>query len=204
MFRTKLVTLTVGIVVVTLASQTQANPITFAGTGLTTDVVVRHDGSDEYVRAGEIFVDYNATRFTAYCVDLDHWMKNKWDATPTPVTGVENGLAAAFLYDTFAGTVKTGVQAAALQIAIWKVVEDPGNSLNLNSGSFRFSGSKDVVDATLGFLTALPKKLKDYTTKSYILSSGTDPRSQNLIVPEPASLVLLASALPVLLIGRRR
>jgi len=56
----------------------------------------------------------------AYSVDLDHWMKDKWDAITAPATTVNGGLAAAYLYDHFAGAVTTDTQGAGLQIAIWK------------------------------------------------------------------------------------
>jgi hypothetical protein len=204
MFKFKNVTVTVGMIVVALASQAWANPISFVGTGLTTDVTVNHNGSDKYVRAGEIFIDYNAIKLTAYCVDLDHWIQNSWDATEAPVTSVNGGLAAAWLYDNFAGSVTTGAQAAGLQIAIWEVVDDFGGSVDLNAGNFRFTATKSVASEAQNYLAALPSTLTGYTTPSFILQSGSDPRSQNLIVPEPASLVLLASALPMLIAGRRR
>jgi hypothetical protein len=204
MFKSNLVSLIVGIVVVTLASQTWANPVSFVNLGHFSSVSLDHNGSTMNVNAGEILIDYNAIRLTAYCVDLDHWLKNSWDANPASVSTVNGGLEAAWLYDHFAGSVTTNAQAAGLQIAIWEVVDDSGSSFSLNDGNFRLTGSATVAAAAQGYLNALPADLSGYTTSSFIVESGINPRSQNLIVPEPACLVLLATALPIMILGRRR
>ena len=57
MFKSNLVTLTVGTIVVALACQAQADPVSFLGTGQTSDVTIYHNGSNMTVRAGEILVD---------------------------------------------------------------------------------------------------------------------------------------------------
>ncbi|HVP13088.1 MAG TPA: PEP-CTERM sorting domain-containing protein [Phycisphaerae bacterium] len=204
MFKSKNITLAVGMTVVALTSQAWANPVTYLGTGLTTDVTITHNGSNMYVRAGEIFIDYSAIKLTAYCVDLDHWVKNAWDATPASVSTINGGLEAAWLYDHFAKSVTTGAEGAALQIAIWEVVDDFGGTPNLSTGNFSFSGAKSVLTSAQSYLNAMPSDLSGYTTPSFIVKSGDVVRSQNLIVPEPAALALLASGLPILLAGRRR
>ena len=204
MLKAKLVALTLGSVVLVLSSQVNADPISFAGTGLTSAVTVKHNGSDLSVLAGEILVDYNSARFTAYCVDLDQPIKSSWDTTVAPVSTVNGGLAAAYLYDHFAGSVPHAAQAARLQIPIWAVVGDFGSTFSLLNGSFGFSGSSGIIAAAQSYLRTLPADLSSYSTTACILRSGESPRSQNLIVPEPASLILLASILPTMLLGRRR
>jgi hypothetical protein len=206
MFKSKLVAFTVGTIVVTLVSQALASPISFAGSGLTMDLTIRHNGPNSLlvVRAGEILVDYDAMRLTAYSIDLNHGIQDKWEATKVPVTSIQGGSAAAYLYDSFAGGVRTAAQAAGLQVAIWEVTEDFRGLPDLNAGNFQFSGARSVVQAARGFLNALPNTLHEYSPRAYVLQSGLNPHSQDLIVPEPASLALLASALPILLIGRRR
>ena len=202
--KSKLTALTLGCVVLALSSQVMADPISFNGTGLASAVTVRHDGSNMSVLAGEILVTFNSVPLTAYCVDLDHWIKNSWDATVAPVTYVDGGLAAAYLYDHFAGTVTTNTQAAGLQIAIWEVVDDFGAARDLAAGSFRYNGGGVIGTAAQNFLNALPADVSGYATTAYVLKSGNCPRSQNLIVPEPAALTLLITALPMVLLGRRR
>jgi hypothetical protein len=204
MFKSKLISLAVGTMVMAMASLAQAGPISLMGTGLGTAVTISHNGSDVQVLAGEIVVDYGASGLTAYCVDLDHDMESNWIALTAPVSTVNGGLAIAYLYDHFASAVTTATQAAGLQIAIWEVLDDFGGSLDLSSGNFRLSGPSPLLTAAQGFIDALPTCVTSYTTPSYILKSGSDPQAQDLIVPEPASLVLLACALPVLLTGLRR
>jgi hypothetical protein len=203
MFKFKLVALAVALVTL-VAGSASANPITFLGTGYASDVTIRHNGSNLSVRAGEILVDFDGTDLTTYCVDLNHWIKNTWDATIVPVTTVNGGLAVAYLYDNFATAVASSIEGAGLQIAIWKIIDDFGGTLSLTDGNFLFTGPPAIVSSAQTYLNALPIDLGGYTTPSYILASGPSPRSQDLIAPEPATLVLFASSLPIILLNRRR
>jgi hypothetical protein len=107
-------------------------------------------------------VDYLAGTFTAsinggpafdaYCVDLYHvdivgGGGQTYDITPLPIaqlnsTGAGNGAGVGFLYQTLASQVNTDIQAAALQVAIWKVEYDNGGSLLI--GNFTVKDSSDL------------------------------------------------------------
>lgn len=206
MFRSLRIAFVVCAAIMAVSTQAWADPVTYLGTGLAQNVTIRHDGTDMSVRTGEILIQFQGSQETAYCVDLDHWILGQWEADIAPVTSVNGGLRIAYLYDHFASSVTTSVQGAGLQIAIWELLDDFGGTLDLGAGRFRFTGSSTVSNQALAYLAALPGDLSGYTTPSFILAteSGRCPRSQNLIVPEPASLVLCSLLLPVWLINRRR
>ena len=177
------------------AGQVQAYEITFNGFSFKSDVQINHNGTSLSVQAGAFLVDVDGNDYTAFCVDLDHWMKNEWSADFAPVASVNGGLAAAYLYDHFASTLSSNDAAAGLQVAIWEVVDDYGSSLDLTAGNFRLTTKNGVRNAAQGFLASLPADLSGYNTGAFILSSGSCPRSQNLIVPEPATMALLGLTL---------
>lgn len=177
------------------AGQVQAHEITFNGFTFKKDIQIKHNESSLSVRAGAYIVDVDGSEFTAFCVDLDHWIKSEWSADFAPVASVNGGLAAAYLYDHFAHTLTSDEQGAGLQVAIWEVVDDFGSNLDLNAGNFRLTTNNGVRTAANSYLAALPADLSGYSTSAYIIASGSSPRSQNLIVPEPATMVLLGLTL---------
>lgn len=194
-----------GALMIMLASATaaRASVATFTSLGHEESVTFKHNGSTMTVPAGEILINFNSQDLTAYCVDLDHTLKGMWNADIAPVTDVNGGKAAAFLYDTFHGSVVNDVQAAALQVAIWEVVDDFGGMLNLNHGDFRLLTTGDILTTAQSYLGALPVDVSGYMTSSYLVKSDDAPRSQNLIVPEPAVVALMTVLAPLLLVRGR-
>ena len=189
-----------------LASQLQAADIEFLGMGLNKNVHYRHDGNHDAL-AGELLIEFDGAQHTAYCVDIDHSLKNQWSSDFEPVSFINGGTQVAYLYDMFASSVSTNVEAAGLQVAIWEVVEDFGGAINLGAGDFKLNGHADVRAAAQGYLSTLPADLSGYTTSSFILSAipgRSVQKSQNLIVPEPTTLAMLALGLPMMWIRRRK
>ena len=194
----------VGVVVAVTVVQLEASEITFNGFSYKQAVSIQHNGTNLSVYAGAFLIDVDDQPFTAFCVDLDHWMKNEWQGQFAPVTTINNGLAAAYLYDHFMASVSSNDQAAGLQLAIWEVVDDYGSSISLDAGNFRFASTNGARTAAETYLAALPASLSGYTTNSVILTSGDSPRSQNLIVPEPATMVLMGLSILPLIMRRTR
>ncbi|MEK6642374.1 MAG: PEP-CTERM sorting domain-containing protein [Planctomycetota bacterium] len=185
------------------ASASQASVIQYTGLGFNSQVQVVHNGTTLNVHAGQINIKIDSTPFVAFCVDMDHSIKSDWLAGSDPVASITGGVAAAYLYDTFKAGVTDNIKGAALQIAIWEVVDDFGGSLSLANGDFKFSTAGDILNQANAYLAAIPGNLAGYITNSYVLKSGWDPRSQNLIVPEPGTLIALMLGLPLFVMRRR-
>lgn len=190
-----------GLTIAAAVAPASAGPVTFNGMGLNRSIDYNFEGEARRNRAGQILITFEGKDHASYCVDLKHFVQNNWTATVAPVTFVNNGLAIAYLYDHFAHTVTTNLQAAGLQAAIWEVLTDY-SILNFAAGDFRLKDEPSVASVAQGFLDALPADLSGYVAKSFIVKSGNHPRSQHLIIPEPATLGLLALGLPLIL--RRR
>lgn len=197
-------------VVLALVLPAGADYIRYEGMGLSLQVLLDADGTyadGRQVRAGVMEMEFNGTPITGYCVDIDQ------AADSGPVTVVQpdyltNGVLAAYLFDTYAASVQTNTQAAALQTAIWEVLFETGDTLDAAHGYFRVKYNSPVTDAANEMLATLPE---DYTplASTVILAS---PWHQDVItrqppsgVPEAGTLMLLAAGGPAAVrLGRRR
>jgi len=186
------------------AAIAQASPVTFNGMGLNQSITYKYAGEEDTSRAGQILINFQSQNLKAYCVDLEHSVKSSWDASKASLDFINGGRAAAFLYETYAATVDTNLKAAALQAAIWEVVTDFGGSLNLLAGNFKVLDSESVRNLATTYLGSLPGDVGNYQSSSYIVKSGWDPRSQHLIVPEPATLGVVMVAMIMMAADRRR
>lgn len=193
-----------GMVSTLIATSIQASPVTFSGMGLNQTVDYKLSGVDKTSKAGQILINFQSQNLTAYCVDLNHTVKSSWDATPASPDFINGGRAAAFLYDTYAASVDSSLKAAALQVAIWEVVTDFGGTLNLLAGNFKLLDSENVRNLATIYLGSLPGDVGNYQSSSFIVKSGSDPRSQHLIVPEPATLGVVMVATGMMFADRRR
>jgi hypothetical protein len=144
---------------------------------------------------------------TTYCVDLFQELTTPQDVivgtTAGIVTGAQDaGAKVAWLLNTFAPLVSTGVQAAALQVAIWESLYD--NDHNLATGIFQL-----VTDSTAYTGAAKAQKIasqaNDYLNQLYLPGGGYNTSSatwlhaiepsggqdQITTTPEPSSVMLL-------------
>lgn len=183
------------------ASTANATLIDYNGMGFKSSINYKLDGDPKSVKAGQLLIDFDGKDEIAYCVDLRHTIKSEWQATFVNVDFINGGKAAAFLFDTFAAAVDSNLKAAALQVAIWEVVEDY-SSINLGSGNFKLTTTGSIATLAQSYLSVIPANLSNYNTDAYIIKSGSNPRSQHLIVPEPGTLIAILAGLP--LVFRRR
>jgi hypothetical protein len=102
----------------------------------------------------------------------------------------------AWLVNTYAPQVDTGIEAAALQLALWEAAYETNGSLDIGNGAFSASTDSAVILqaniwlGTVGVNTSVARFF-DY--------QGIGHGGQDMItiasVPEPMTLILLGSGL---------
>jgi len=173
----------------------------YHGTGLAAILKVKAPGTlldNQAVNAGQMLVSYGGKDYAAYCLDINHWVSS-CEVTPLPISSLHNGYAVAYLFETYAGSVATGTDAAALQSALWEVLFETDPAFSVTGGYFRIDGNAPVMAAANSLLATLPPS---YTPTTDLVVLHCEDY-QDVLVPEPASLAVF-TALGVPLLRRRR
>jgi hypothetical protein len=212
-------------------SKAAASELSYTGMGLHDIVTIDGLVSGSYY-AGQITWDWNAPvpsgfdpSIVTYCVDIQHELADPQtvdisDTSHLTTPGVaDGGGKAAWLFNTFGSTVSTGVQAAALQVAIWEVLYD--NDHNLGGGAFQlvrygaytgFDEANKIYDQANLYLTG-PGGLfsssapnGSYYTSVATWLDATGPRGgqDQITTPQPGTLALLGVGAFVGRFARRR
>lgn len=205
--------------------------------------------TDNNVYAGPIFAHLSGTLpdpFTVYCVDLENFSTNPTTAVVTPVTVGSSGAntqydppslgtyqdleMASWLINN--NTILTADQGAALQVAIWDVVDGQftttgTNNVGYAAGSqFYVSAGSSVINQANAYLAQLKTAVNDNSNGSdHGLSDGTlyavnrnvmgvngqdmlgghgSPNPNAFTTPEGSSLLLLLPGLIPVAVGLRR
>lgn len=164
---------------------------------------------------------FDAAIYT-YCVDILNEVTNPQTVQVSTTSdslmttqATDGGGKAAWLLNTFAPVIHTsgtGLQAAALQVAIWEAISD--NDYNLSTGYFTLlttgtytsaAQAQAIYDQANVYLGALFPSSGGYQTSVatwFDATSATGGGQDQIATPEPSSLLLLG--LGGLFIKRRK
>lgn len=174
---------------------------------------------------GALMGDYNGgatNSFVTFCNDL--YQHFSWNVTYTDYTlvanGSPNGLTATQadmlgkLYTT-AGAIDNHDKSVAFQLAVWELTHDstPGNILagafSVDSGGT--TAQLDLAQSWLFYATDahsasnyVVTRLYSPTSQDFLVATALNPHPNSGSVPEPAGILLVASALAALAVKTRR
>lgn len=159
---------------------------------------------------GQIAIRWDDQTYLGYCVDLfsSFSFGNSWEVTQRnlndlpivgangpvfnpPYAAANSGAHAAWILNTYAQTVDSGDDAAAMQLALWLTVFP-----NLQTSYFSFGSSSDAIRAQAWNWY---NEGVTHTSDAIWLDAQGQSRSQDFAipqaVPEPASMVLIGSGM---------
>jgi hypothetical protein len=159
---------------------------------------------------GQIAITWDNQTYLGYCVDLfsDFYLGDSWTVTqrnmsalPTggpadsafnpPYAAANSGAHAAWIANTYAPTVDSGDDAAALQLALWRTVFP-----NLETSWFHFGSDWDAIYTQAN---GWYNEGVNHTSEAIWLDAQNQDRSQDFVipqaVPEPASMALVGSGM---------
>jgi PEP-CTERM motif len=194
-----------GLTALLLPTRANASELAFQQMGLHDIVTIGGDVSGTFY-AGEIdwkWVPGGQDIYT-YCVDIlnevtDPQTVRISDTTDPEMqlstTATDAGAKAAWLLNKYASDIHaggSGLEAAALQVAIWEAISD--DAYNLTAGSFQLAAG-GVFDKAQEYLGALATA--DYHSSVAIwldATRATGGCQDQIATPEPSSLMLLGVA----------
>jgi hypothetical protein len=215
-----------------LPATARASELTWTGMGLddivTIDATIGSTTISGSYYAGQILWDWNAPipagfdpSIISYCVDITSDLTSPQTVTISntddpnfAAPALDGGGKAAWLVNAFASSVGTGLEAAALQVAIWEALYD--NDHNLSTGSFKlitdttaYTGAEhaqliyDQANSYLNQLFSAPGGGYYTSVALWLDAAGVNGGQDQIATPEPSSMLLLGVG-TLFGIGRRR
>jgi PEP-CTERM motif len=148
-------------------------------------------------------INGSSTLFDMFCVDLTThaYLNSPYEAIALPPTTIDNGLRAAWLFETYNASAQTVVSGAALQLALWDIVHDGGNGLSTGLFQSTTNTPADVIAAASILITASQGHTSANAVVWQSVLGKSDRQSMISETPEPGTIGLLASGL--VLVGWR-
>jgi hypothetical protein len=191
------------------AISASASSLTLNSVGLGSTVSVTGNGQTYNVFAGQLNLTVDGQSMIGFCVDL--YAKIGYQSYTT-VTGAPasyaNGGQAAWIVQTYGPQVSTGMQAAALQLALWDVVHDAGNGLTAGNLVLNAAAGNSLLAAADAIVQASQGKSSTHAT-IFCNTSATGYHAQTLIaatndVPEPSTVAMLTAGGTLVIVARLR
>lgn len=152
--------------------------------------------------------------FAAYCVELAQALQSSatYEIMPNLFAGrILSNIDR--LFSSAYGGVDTALEASAFQVALWEIVHDDAETLDLGSGNVIISGNDAVTGLASNYLGGLADAATGLYDLTFLESADAqDLVTANLIVtsngaapiPLPASSLLLLGSLGGLIAARKR
>ncbi|MCO5296296.1 MAG: hypothetical protein M9921_05500 [Fimbriimonadaceae bacterium] len=144
-----------GVVAASVAPASELLTVHSLTAGKNANVSLNYFGSTLNVVSGPQLASLDGgAMFDAYCVDLTHWntIPSSYPVNSLSTDLLSNGQRIAYLYNTYAATVASSTQGAALQLAIWDVLVDNGDGLS--SGNLKSSVGGGILTQANAYLAA--------------------------------------------------
>ncbi len=195
---------------ITVPASARAEAINFTGVGPASAVTVGGIKAGTFL-AGELNWQWgeSGVDIYTYCVDILNGVRSEQPVTvgsTEAMSGVapSGGGKAAWLFNTYAAGIHlsgNGINAAALQVAIWEALYDP--IWDLSGGRFSLVTTGAIQVAANAYLSSLYHPGGYYTSTATWLDT-THGQDQITHVPEPSALLLFACGLVLLAYTQRQ
>jgi hypothetical protein len=205
--------LSLALLALLLSPSARADVMTYCGEGLCDDVQIRspgHMADGLTTLAGQMMLSYKGAEYAGWCVDIDQYAGTS-SVTEESYTVLANHNALAYLMDTYADSLASDLDAAALAACIWEVVNEPeGGAFNINGGHFSIRNNSAVTSRAAAWLASIPAGYSSQTnyiilhstTAQDMLIEGPGIGGAHVDTPEPGTLVLLIAG-GVMALARR-